>query len=62
MIQRSFNRVAGGVFGLIAVGHGLRLLFHWEAVIGGWAVPIALSWLALVLFGWLATTAFTRKS
>ncbi len=58
MNQRTFTLMAGAVFSLIAVLHVLRLLFGWEAVIGGWNVPLWVSWVAIVVSGYLASTAF----
>ena len=58
MNQKTFTFTAGVVFSLIAVLHMLRLLLGWEAVIGGWHVPLWLSWLALAVSGYLAYTAF----
>ena len=61
MKQKTFTTVAGLVFSVIAVLHLLRLFLHWEAVIGGWAVPAWVSALALVLSGYLAYSAFTLR-
>ena len=61
MNQRTFTMTVGVVFSLIAVLHALRLLLGWEAVIGGWHVPVWLSWVALALAGYLAYTAFRMK-
>ncbi len=61
MTQRTFNLIAGNTFLVIALLHALRLVFHWEAVIGGWTVPVGLSWVALCLSGFLSYLAFTRK-
>lgn len=59
MTQRTFNGLAGAIFAVIGVLHVLRLLLGWEAVIGGWAVPGWVSWLAVALAGYLSSTAFT---
>ena len=61
MNQKTFVATAGVVFSLVAVLHALRLLLGWEAMIGGWHVPMWLSWLALALAGYLAYTAFRMK-
>ena len=57
MNNKSYLSVTGVVFLLIAVLHVLRIVYGWEAVIGGWEVPIWLSWVALVVSGYLAWTA-----
>ena len=61
MTQQKFGRVAGVVFAIIAVLHGLRLLFRWGAVIGGWTVPLWVSGLAVAVAGGLAYAAFRAQ-
>lgn len=61
MNQKTFTLTVGVVFSIIAVLHALRLLFGWQAVIGGWNVPTWLSGLALVVSGYLAYTAFKLR-
>lgn len=53
MNQKIFIVTASGLFSLIAVMHALRLVFGWEAVIGGLSVPRWVSGVAVVLFGYL---------
>lgn len=54
MSQKAFSLTTGVVFLLIAVGHLLRLIFGWEAVIAGGGVPMWASWIAFVVAGYLA--------
>ena len=61
MKRNTFVGVAGAVFSLIAILHLLRLLFRWEAAIGGWQVPLWVSWAAIAVSGLLAWTAFTLR-
>ena len=61
MNQKRFTLAAGVVFALVAVLHLLRLVFGWEAVIGGWNVPLWISWAAIAIAGYLAYTAFTLE-
>ena len=56
--NKGFHRVVAVVASIITVLHLLRLVYGWEAVIGGWMVPLWLSVVAVVLFGWLAWKAF----
>ncbi|MBI3020970.1 MAG: hypothetical protein HYY59_03095 [Candidatus Omnitrophica bacterium] len=58
MNQKTFTVTAGVVFLLVAALHALRLLWGWEAVIGGWHIPLWVSWAALAVSGFLAYTAF----
>lgn len=61
MTQRTFVKVASVIFAVIAVLHALRLVLRWEAVVGGWAVPVWISGLALVVAGYLAYAGFRAK-
>ena len=54
MNQKTFSLAAGAIFAMIAVLHLLRLLLGWEAIVGGWPVPMWVSWTALVIAGFLA--------
>jgi len=57
MTQKTFNTTAGLIFAVVALMHGVRVLKEWDAVIGGWKVPMILSIVAAVLAGFLAYTA-----
>ncbi len=59
MRQKTFLLEAGVIFTVIAGLHLLRILLGWDAVIGGWHLPLWLSWLALAVSGFLGYTAFT---
>jgi hypothetical protein len=54
MRQKAFSLVVGLIFLLIAVMHVLRLALKWEVVLNGRPVPMWVSWLALVIAGFLA--------
>jgi len=57
MSQKTFLFMTGAIFTAIAVVHLLRLLFGWEAIVGSWTVPRWISWVALVVAGYLACEA-----
>ena len=54
MSQKNFCLVAGLVFLLVAVMHALRFALGWHVTFGGWTVPMWVSWVALVITGFLA--------
>ena len=54
MSQRTFTIIASVIFGVIALLHVLRIFLGWPAVIGGWTVPMWLSWIGLVVAGGLS--------
>ena len=58
MSQRTFLGVSGTIFGIIAILHLLRITYGWPAQIGSFTVPTWLSWLSLLIAGYLAITAF----
>ena len=58
MKQNIFHVTVGAIFSIIAILHLLRILYDWDAIIGGWAVPMWLSWAAVVVAAFLAYHAF----
>jgi len=58
MEQRTFNSIVGSVLSVVAVLHLLRAVYSWEAVIGGWMVPVWVSYVAVLVAGFLAYSAF----
>lgn len=59
MSHKTFFGVSGTIFGAVAILHLLRILFGWEAQIGSFVVPTWVSWLSLLVAGYLAITAFS---
>jgi hypothetical protein len=64
MKQKTFTLLASAILTLIALGHLSRLVFQWPMSLGGWAVPLWVNGLALVVFAYLAYEGFRlgRKS
>lgn len=56
-----YMTVSTAIFGLIAVLHLARVLLGWDAAIGGWEVPMWLSWGAVVVAGFLAYTGYKHQ-
>ena len=54
MSQRTFSLIAGVVFGLIALGHVLRIILGWSIVVQDLPVPMWASWIAVIVMGYLA--------
>jgi uncharacterized membrane protein YecN with MAPEG domain len=42
-------RVASIIFGILAIGHVLRLITHAQVTLGTHTIPMGLSWLALIV-------------
>ena len=49
MNRKSYLLATAIVFSVIGLIHLLRIILGWEAAIGGWTVPMWLSWLALIV-------------
>ena len=54
MNSKTYTLIAGIFFLAIAFVHGLRMVFHWDAVISGHSVPMWASGVAVVVSGFLA--------
>ena len=61
MERSSYRTISGVVFGVIALGHGLRAALQVPAQLGSTSIPIWASWVAVVVAGVLCVWAF-RKS
>ncbi|MBI4449544.1 hypothetical protein HY634_00635 [Candidatus Uhrbacteria bacterium] len=61
MDHRTYARFTGAIFLIIAVLHLLRILYRWSAAIGGWSVPMWLSWVALIVAAYLAWWGLSKK-
>jgi hypothetical protein len=51
--QQSFSLLAGIIFTIIALLHLLRIIYGWDPVVEGWTVPQWISWVALIVSGYL---------
>lgn len=49
MNSNSYFILTAAVFSLIALGHLSRITMGWEAMIGGWAVPMWASWIVVLI-------------
>jgi hypothetical protein len=62
MDQKTFTLLAGVIFAIVALAHLLRIVTGWPIVIDNWAVPMWLSWIALVVAGGLSYFGLTLGS
>ncbi len=62
--QTTGLRVAAIVFGIFALGHGVRLYTQAKVIVATYQIPIGASWVALIIAGalciWLLTLSSTR--
>jgi len=54
MKSQTFARAAGVIFLIIGLLHLARAVYGWSAVINGWHVPMELSWIVVLVAGYLA--------
>jgi hypothetical protein len=54
MDAKTFSVVAGVIFAVVALFHVVRIFMEWTVIIGGWSIPMWVSWIALVVAGGLA--------
>jgi len=59
MSQRTFLGVSGTIFAIVALLHLARIIYGWPAQIGTFVAPAWVSWLSLLVAGYLAITAFS---
>ena len=53
MEQKTFLKIASIIFGIVAIGHLLRVASSWSLVIENFAVPMWASYLAVILIGYM---------
>ena len=54
MSNRTYFKTTGLIFLVIAVLHLFRVVYGWEAVINGYTLPMWISWVAILVAGFLA--------
>lgn len=60
--MRSYVRLSGVIFGLVALGHLVRTIRRWPLLIAGEAIPAAASLVVFVAAGALAFWAWRLLS
>lgn len=58
MSKQTFYYLVSGVFLLVAVAHLMRAFYGWEAIVGGIAIPVSFSWVAVALAGYLGYRSY----
>ena len=59
--MKNYIAISGSIFAIVAFAHLIRIIDGWEVVVNGQAVPMTISYLALVATGMLAGWAFRAK-
>ena len=50
--------LTGAIFAVVAIVHFLRLVFGWPVVIDGWAAPLWISWIGVVVAAYVSYASF----
>ena len=61
MSAKNYWLISGVVFAVIAVLHLARSLMGWDMVINGAMMPMWVSWVGVIVFGYLAYYALSAK-
>jgi len=56
--ERMLLLIAGSVFLLVAILHLVRIAFGWEIILGTVVLPVWISWLGVILPGYLAYSSY----
>jgi hypothetical protein len=59
MCRKSYLVTSGVIFGLVAIGHLARVVYHWPVQVGEWSAPMGLSWGGLIVAAILSVWAFS---
>jgi uncharacterized membrane protein len=55
--SKTFFQISGIIFFIVALAHLLRILLSWQASIANWDVPMWLSYIGVIVAGYLAYNA-----
>lgn len=56
--ERAYMVLSGAIFTVVTLAHLTRVIYSGELNVFGWDVPIFLSWLGILVAGYLAYTSF----
>ncbi len=58
MKERIYNYTVAIIFFILAVLHLARIVYDWQAVIGGAIIPMWVSWAAVIIAGYMSARAW----
>jgi hypothetical protein len=58
MSNKTYLCLVSAIFSIITIVHGLRAIYGWDAVIGGYSLPMWVSYLGVLLAGFLAYSGY----
>jgi hypothetical protein len=61
-MKSNYTLLSGVVFGIVALLQLVRAIAGWAVQIGPWSVPVAFSWIVVVVAGGLSIWAFRSRA
>lgn len=55
--SKTFFQISGIIFFVVALIHLLRILLNWQASVANWDVPMWISYIGLIVAGYLSYNA-----
>jgi hypothetical protein len=62
MSRKTYFLAIALLFSIICLVQLARIVLGWEAVIGGWSVPMWVSWIAVIVTAVLASFGYALRS
>ena len=62
MRRSGYQTISGAVFGLIALGQGIRAMMQVPVQVGSTSIPVWASWIAVLVSGSLSVWAFRSSA
>lgn len=59
MSEKIYYTSSSILFSVIAIVHLVRIVHEWEAVVSGAVIPMWVSWVAVLIAGYLAVRGFS---
>jgi hypothetical protein len=60
-VQNQYTLVSGVIFGIVAIVQAIRAISGWPVQVGPFDIPLAFSWIAVVVAGGLCAWAFRSR-
>jgi hypothetical protein len=61
MDARTYARLTGSIFGIVALAHVARLVYAMPVTVGATAIPMTLSWAGIVVAGALCVLGLRAR-
>lgn len=62
MQSKTYRLASGGLFTIVALLHLVRAISQWQLTLANWDIPLWISWVAVIITGYLAYSAFSLRS